>query len=211
MHSTLVNFRRACVARVTVVVLSVYLSVCLFVCRRLFSHYSSLKKVFITESARNKDKYHSSHTHSTDCCLQRWLPISPRGPSGHRGDRKDWSRLWRRRKEWSGAPRPGPLHGGPSLPSGKLLLHCLPWKMRSGHAPHERGKRAYAYACTLKLHDIVLRCMILVYIIIHIHLQLHRHNIIIIMIVHLLVLYICLGSIDNSYNNINFTLLIFHV
>ena len=30
----------------------------------------SLKKVFITESARNKDKYHSSHTHSTDCCLQ---------------------------------------------------------------------------------------------------------------------------------------------
>ena len=26
------------------------------------------------------------------------------------------------RKEWSGAPRPGPPHGGPSLPSGKLLL-----------------------------------------------------------------------------------------
>ena len=50
---------------------------------------SSLKKVFITESARNKDKYHSSHTHSTDCCLQRWLPISPSGPSGHRGDSKD--------------------------------------------------------------------------------------------------------------------------
>ena len=83
---------------------------------------SSLKKVFITESARNKDKYHSSHTHSTDCCLQRWLPISPRGPSGHRGDSKDWSRLWRTHKEWSGAPRPGPPHGGPSLPSGKLLL-----------------------------------------------------------------------------------------
>ena len=61
-----------------------------------------------------------------------------------------------------------------------------------------------------ELHDIVLRCMILVYIIIHIHLQLHRHhnnN----YYVHLLVLYICLGSIDNSYNNINFTLLIFHV
>ena len=72
-----------------------------------FKFISSLKKVFITESARNKDKYHSSHTHSTDCCLQRWLPISPRGPSGHRGDRKDWSRWWRRRKEWSGAPRPG--------------------------------------------------------------------------------------------------------
>ena len=82
----------------------------------------SLKKVFITESARNKDKYHSSHTHSTDCCLQRWLPISPRRPSVQRGDRKDWSRLWRRRKEWSGAPRPGPPHGGPSLPSGSFYL-----------------------------------------------------------------------------------------
>ena len=62
-----------------------------------------------------------------------------------------------------------------------------------------------------ELHDIVLHCMILVYIIIHIHLQLHRHNIIIIMYMYILVLYICLGSIDNSYNNINFTLLIFHV
>ena len=86
------------------------------------SALSSLKKVFITESARNKDKYHSSHTHSTDCCLQRWLPLSTGGPSRHRGDSKDWSRLWRRRKEWSGALRPGPPHGGPSLPSGKLLL-----------------------------------------------------------------------------------------
>ena len=60
--------------------------------------------------------------HSTDCCLQRWLPLSPRGPSGHRRDSEDWSRLWRRHKEWSGAPRPGPPHRGPSLPSGKLLL-----------------------------------------------------------------------------------------
>ena len=34
-------------------------------------------------------------------------------------------------------------------------------------------------------HDIVLRCMILVYIIIHIHLQLHRHHIIIIMYIYL--------------------------
>ena len=61
-----------------------------------------------------------------------------------------------------------------------------------------------------ELHDIVLRCMILVYIIIHIHLQLHRHNNNN-YYVHVLVLYICLGFIDNSYNNINFTLLIFHV
>ena len=30
--------------------------------------------------------------------------------------------MWRRRQEWSGAPRPGPPHGGPLLPSGKLLL-----------------------------------------------------------------------------------------
>ena len=89
------------------------------------STLSSLKKVFITESARNKVKYHSSHTHSTDSCLQRWLLISPRGPSGHRGDSKDWSRLWRRRKEWSGAPRPGPPDGGPSLPSGKLQLNLF--------------------------------------------------------------------------------------
>ena len=36
-----------------------------------------------------------------------------------------------------------------------------------------------------ELHDIVLRCMILVYIIIHIHLQLHRHHIIIIMYIYL--------------------------
>ena len=36
-----------------------------------------------------------------------------------------------------------------------------------------------------ELHDIVLRCMILVYIITHIHLQLHRHNIIIIMYMYL--------------------------
>ena len=56
------------------------------------------------------------------CCLQRWLPLSPRGLSGHRGDSEDWSRLWRRRKEWSGALRPAPPHGGPSLPSGKFLL-----------------------------------------------------------------------------------------
>ena len=35
----LINPRRACAARVTVVGLCVCLSVCLFVCRRLFSHY----------------------------------------------------------------------------------------------------------------------------------------------------------------------------
>ena len=35
----IINPRRACAARVTVVVLCVCLSVCLFVCLRLFSHY----------------------------------------------------------------------------------------------------------------------------------------------------------------------------
>ena len=53
------------------------------------------------------------------------------GLSGYRGDSEDWSRLWGRCQEWSGAPRPGPPHGGPSLPSGKLLLRtstngCVP-------------------------------------------------------------------------------------
>ena len=86
------------------------------------SSHTPLPMYSLLPTTKNKDKYHSSHTHSTDCCLQRWLPISPRGSSGHRGDSKDWSRLWGGRKEWSGAPRPGPPHGGPSLPSGKLLL-----------------------------------------------------------------------------------------
>ena len=36
----IINPRRACAARVTVVVLSVCLSVCVCVCRRLFWHYS---------------------------------------------------------------------------------------------------------------------------------------------------------------------------
>ena len=39
MYVVLINPRRACAARVTVVVLCVCLSVCLFVCQRLFSHY----------------------------------------------------------------------------------------------------------------------------------------------------------------------------
>ena len=103
--------------------------------------------IFLTVncSIRNKDKYHSSHTHSTDCCLQRWLPLRPRGLSGHRGDSKDWSRLWRRRKEWSGAPRPGPPHGGPSLPSGKLLLLLLVGDLDTSKAreAESRGHSAY--------------------------------------------------------------------
>ena len=37
--SNIINPRRACAARITVVVLCVCLSVCLFVCLRLFSHY----------------------------------------------------------------------------------------------------------------------------------------------------------------------------
>ena len=36
---TIINPRHACAARVTVVVLCICLSVCLFVCQRLFSHY----------------------------------------------------------------------------------------------------------------------------------------------------------------------------
>ena len=79
--------------------------------------YLAEERLITLGRLRNKDKNHSSHTHSTDCCLQRWLPLSSRGQSGHRGDSEDWSRLvWRGRQEWSGAPRPGTPHGDPRFP-----------------------------------------------------------------------------------------------
>ena len=63
-------------------------------------------------------------------------------------------------------------------------------------------------------HDIVLRCMILIYIIIHVYIYSSNciYTIIILCIyIHLPVLYTCLGSVDNSHNNLNFAHLISHV
>ena len=118
------------------------------------STLSSLKKVFITESARNKDKYHSSHTHSTHCCLQRWLPLSPRGLSGHRGDSEDWNRLWRRRKEWSGAPRPGPSHGGSGLGTPNNVISS---RRRSKQSLRE-ASTTYSIFCRMKWQIIKFYC-----------------------------------------------------
>ena len=46
-----------------------------------------------------------------------WWKTARTGAIGGRdANSEDWSHWWKRRQEWLGAPRPGPPHGGHSLP-----------------------------------------------------------------------------------------------